>query len=59
MPQLTDTSPMPWGAHKGTPMEDVPARYLLWLHETKKYTPEVREYILDNMDVLKHELKTK
>lgn len=29
--ELTDTCPMPFGQHKGRPMQDVPARYLHWL----------------------------
>ena len=28
---LTDLSPMPFGKHKGQPMQDVPAKYLHWL----------------------------
>jgi len=28
---LSDTSPMPFGKHKGTNMANVPAAYLLWL----------------------------
>jgi hypothetical protein len=28
---LNDTDPMPWGLHQGTPMQDVPARYMFWL----------------------------
>jgi hypothetical protein len=31
MAVLTDKDPMPFGAHKGKPMEDVPASYLDWL----------------------------
>ena len=30
-PALTDTDPMPFGKHKGEPMQDVPASYLRWL----------------------------
>lgn len=28
---LSDTDKMPFGKHKGTPMQDVPASYLHWL----------------------------
>ncbi len=28
---LVDLSPMPFGKHKGKPLQDVPASYLLWL----------------------------
>jgi uncharacterized protein (DUF3820 family) len=54
---LTDQSPMPFGVHKGTDMEDVPASYLIYLHENKKTNPEVQEYIDDNMNVLLQEVK--
>ncbi len=54
---LTDESPMPFGKHKGKPMEEVPARYLLWLYDENKCTPEVRWYIHENLDVLNSELK--
>ena len=30
--KLTDDSPMPFGKHKGAPMQDVPAAYLDYLH---------------------------
>lgn len=31
MSELQDTDPMPFGQHKGTPMQDVPVTYLHWL----------------------------
>ena len=54
---LTDKSPMPFGKHKGVEMANVPADYLIWLYENEKCTDEVREYIEDNMDVLKIEVR--
>lgn len=54
---LTDKSPMPFGKHKGVEMANVPADYLLWLYENNKCTDEVKEYIEDNMDVLKMEIR--
>lgn len=30
-PAFNDLDPMPFGKHKGEPMQDVPARYLSWL----------------------------
>lgn len=30
---MTDETPMPFGKHKGKPMQRVPADYLLWLWE--------------------------
>ena len=46
---------MPWGMRKGKKMEDVPAKYLLWLHDNKRASKDVQEYILDNWDVLEKE----
>lgn len=49
---LTDICPMPYGKHKGVAMANVPADYLLWLHDNDKCTSPVAKYIDDNMDVL-------
>jgi len=57
MGKLTDESPMPWGKYKGDKMIDVPAYYLMWLYENKHYSKDVKEYIDDNLDVLKEEIK--
>jgi hypothetical protein len=56
-PDLNDQSPMPFGAHVGTPMEKVPASYLLYcwnngwnkicMEDTKRGS--VARYIRDNM----------
>lgn len=54
---LQDNSPMPFGKYKNEKMVNVPASYLMWLYDEKKCTPEVREYIEDNLDVLKEEIK--
>lgn len=54
---LTDKSPMPFGIHKGTSMANVPAEYLLWLYDNGKCSQEVRDYIEDNLDVLRQEVK--
>lgn len=60
MKQLQDTDPMPFGKHKGTPMQDVPASYLFWLwteggkeHEVK--TCPVANYIDRNILALESE----
>ena len=52
---------MPFGMHKGTEMGEVPAKYLLWLHENassgvRSAFPKVFEYIKDCMDAIKKEL---
>lgn len=52
---LTDNDLMPWGQHKDTKMIDVPASYLLWLHEENKTSGNnpVGLYIKNNLEVLK------
>ncbi len=55
---LNDDSPMPFGAHQGTPMGKVPAKYLDhiigkdWIGNY----PEVEEYIMRNKKVIDMEL---
>lgn len=56
--QLQDTDPMPWGKHKGTPMQDVPADYLhfLWTSYGVSFKRgPVGDYIMRNMTALKQE----
>ena len=53
---LTDESLMPFGAHKGKRMIDVPASYLMWLHDNNRASGLVKEYIDDNLQALKQEL---
>lgn len=58
MKTLTDLDLMPFGKHKGIPMQDVPASYLhyLWVNGKKedKFCPVVG-YIRENLDVLRQE----
>ena len=54
---MNDNSLMPYGKYIGTKMANVPASYLMWLWDNNKACAEVREYIKENMDVLKMELK--
>jgi len=54
---LTDESPMPYGQHKGEKMANIPAKDLIWLYENNRCNAEVKAYIIDNMDVLKEEIK--
>jgi len=56
MQPLTDQDPMPFGKHKGTAMQGVPASYLLWLYENNKCNAQVKQYIEENLDVLHHEV---
>ena len=55
---LEDTDPMPFGKHKGIPMQDVPASYLhyLWQNGMKaNLTDRVALYIRKSLDALKSE----
>ena len=56
--QLEDLSPMPFGKHKGQPMQEVPASYLHWLFTNGKKEDKncpVADYIRRNLDALKKE----
>jgi len=56
--ELTDKSLMPIGKHKGVPMEDVPADYLIWYrHNAKAPNKLLMDYIIDNWEVLQSETK--
>lgn len=53
MSKLTDESKMPFGAHKGKAMANVPDDYLKWLwNNSKTGNGNVKEYIKENADVL-------
>ena len=62
MIQLQDTDPMPFGKHRGVPMQDVPAHYMHWLwcgeggpqleHNRQS---DVGDYIRRNLSPLKLE----
>lgn len=47
---------MPFGKYKNQKMANVPASYLLWLYDNDKCGSYVKEYIEDNLDVLKVEV---
>lgn len=60
--KLSDTDPMPFGAHTGKPMQDVQASYLHWLWTNGlKDDPRgedrvaVADYIRRNLNALKME----
>jgi hypothetical protein len=55
---LTDTDKMPFGKHKGVPMQDVPASYLhyLWANGLSSDSQSnVADYIRRNKSALKQE----
>ena len=58
MTKLSDTDPFPFGTHRNTPMQDVPASYLDWISAQYwiKAWPQVVEYITRNRKVIDAEL---
>jgi uncharacterized protein (DUF3820 family) len=54
---MEDTDLMPFGKFKGEQMINVPAHYLLWLLENGCNNQKVKDYIIDNKDVLLKEIK--
>lgn len=63
MTELTDASPMPFGQWKGKPMQEIPARYLHYLHTTGIHDDRrpdraaVSAYIKTNLSALRDEHK--
>ena len=53
MAKLEDNSIMPFGMYKGVTMANVPATYLLWLYTQPTLLMPVKDYITDNLDVLR------
>lgn len=56
-PKLEDTSPMPFGKHKGKLMQDVPATYLHWLWTEAGYSKRLAEPVGDYINRNLHGLK--
>ena len=62
---MFDDSIMPFGEHKGKKFKDVPDSYLLYLYESskevggRKLFGELKEYINDNLDAIKSNVKYK
>ena len=54
---LTDNSYMPFGAHKGSKMGDIPADYLIFLWDKRKCYGDVKEYIRENLPTLREQVK--
>ena len=58
--QLDDLDPMPFGQHRGQPMQNVPASYLhfLWTNgKQHNYVCPVADYIRRNLHALMSEYK--
>lgn len=58
-PALSDLDKMPFGKFKDKLMQDVPASYLMWLHEQNCNNELVANYIHNSMDAIKMELEKK
>ena len=54
---MNDESIMPFGKYKGEKMANVPPDYLIWLYDNAKVYGGVKDYIKENMNVLKAELE--
>lgn len=64
--EYTDETLMPWGVHKGKPLDEIPARYFLWVEVQPWFDPannrthrKLNEYIQENRDVLDKEAAQK
>jgi len=53
---MDDNSIMPYGKYKGKKMANVPPEYLLWLYENDKCQNYVKNYIIENLDVIKQQI---
>ena len=52
MQTFTDNDLMPFRVHRGKPMIDVPAKYLIWLYNEGCSHQGVKQYIIENLDAL-------
>jgi uncharacterized protein (DUF3820 family) len=50
---------IPFGKYKGEKIANIPADYLVWLYENSKVFGYVKDYIKENLDTLKLEIKQK
>ena len=52
-----DLDRMPFGKHKGTPLQDVDPKYLLWLWDQRPLSDKkLEDYIYNSMEALKMEV---
>lgn len=58
-PAMTDTDLMPFGKHKGVPLEDVPADYLGWLYQDGCSNIALKNYIWNSRNAINEEMKFK
>ena len=55
--ELTDKSLMLFGKHKDTELANVPADYLLWIYDNYDLNQNLKDYIEDNLERLKLEVR--
>lgn len=55
---LGDDDKMPSGKYKDTLMKDVPAKYLLYIYENDMCSERVKEYITNNLDIIRLQAKS-
>ena len=54
---IDDNYPFPFGKHRGMPIGNMPAAYLIWAYENiKDLQPNIREYIKGVESVLRKEI---
>ena len=51
---MNDQSIISFGKYKGLTLEEVPDSYLLWLYENGKCFGQLKDYIAENLDSIKH-----
>ncbi len=54
---MNDESAMPFGKYKGEKLVNVPAEYLLYIYENYQLFSDLRQYITDNLDVIKSDIE--
>jgi len=54
---LEDSDLMPSGKYKGDKMIDIPAKYLLYVYENNMCSNRVRDYIKENLNVIRDQAK--
>jgi len=59
MKTITDESIMPIGKYKGQKLANVPPDYLLWLYINGNIYGDLKDYIKENLEVIKSEINYK
>jgi uncharacterized protein (DUF3820 family) len=54
---MNDSTIYPKGKHKGKALANIPAKFLLKLYRKNEVSEDLKNYIEDNMDVLKQEVE--